>query len=1524
MKKLLLLLSLAVLALPARAQSLPRPTGASFAKGAVFTVQGYDRTEPLSGFPVLVRLAENSPSGFAYNDLLNGGSAASFDDIDIAFVDMDGNGLPFEIDTWNPSGNDPSLIWVRLPAMTNGAQFVMCWGSPSSGRAVCAAKPWADYTGVWHMNDSGDGGATVADSTENNLEGTAVSSSKAKTDGKLGGARLITEYQVNNSGPPYDSGVTVDLSDPAKLAAVDAIVPEFSASMWIRPQNTTKNSNWNYLLTRKASDKKPGWGVQFDVDDANFSPLRVYTAEETDAGNDNQGNPANKKVATGVSTGIVWQEWHKLDVAWTRTGTYAIYVDGALTSSGNLVNNVPAINGVAKLSIGGAMAAPPLNENLSGSHKNGRGFYGDMDEVRLRAGAVSTNWIAADFAAQTNPNFLGAGQALPYGASDDPVAGVLASGFYTNATITATVALMGTGASFADVTIELSDSDAFASPLWTTNYTVDADGDSRTFSVGGLAFGTTYYVRAVVTNSLDAGVTASATFTTQTPGAPAGTATFVERGFTTMSATGTTTAFGTGAQSATMFLQASTSTNFATFVSGAGVAAALNEQTPLSVSGLEPGANYNLRVCISNDWGLQTFVELPFAATREVPFSVTGIGWTFSPDGETVNVTFGVSGIYDGASGTATLYFGKTPNPTASQGAQSFSAPATLEWPGLAFEADPMHAKVVLSATLNGQTYSQTYAAPITAGSTAVSVTDFANHQATTNAVLLHVGDVATLPELAGGSHYFVGNKLFGELDGNVLTALRPGILGVNRADADGSTNTLPVVILPEVGGNGEIYLFDETCTGNNTFQWASVRPWKKLCGESENKWPQNPDDVAIFALFNQKGGAGMVIDMKDFDVSVGAIYAGHFRDRASSFGTREIQNGSGSRLSFRRTDEKPAVLQLCPNTLASGRIAEFKFNSNIKNISFLTETRISGGWDGTDSSFPRGRFTFSDATTNVIPADVAVELVEMDTQGVGYNAGTVTLNNLSGAGMFWNHSRGLVKYSGNCSAFTGLIRDSGGHGAGGESQGRSGPAYFRTTTLTNASAEVVGWVASDGQDPQWDYRKGCGALYTGYPHFHEVDKVDKPHTSFFPARGATMHGGYIINRFIGSSSWTNSAANSITRDVKRTDFLKTDCGLNYLYGDGGSASNPGNDFIADAFVHENKATLRITDPSRYSLASTATATNITTVLHGVAEHAVGAGGDCETTAAYSVVPWIVSPVVSGNDNNIMLFACFDGTDRLVRPSYASSPLSDWGAQDNAVVWTSGKNSIALAADKTLNSLVLDNSGTSSSDRRLGAGRTLTITSGGLSFSKSAANIGQEDGGDENGFLVLGDATHPAYVWARGSATGPNQIWAPVTAPGGFVAAYTGHLVLGGNQTNILDEVVVNAGTLQLGTAESSCRLARDIPIRIFANATLRIPNDGSTMKNILRFDGSAGWFGKVELPDGVAASCKKAFFRDYPETPEWQTLERGFYGSSDSGVEALATVTHPAFVRDDLFAGTGTLKIVSDDRIPPTIMILR
>ena len=63
MKRILPLLAL--LALPA-AGALPHPSNYEFDCGAKFTVSGYAAGKPaLSGFPVLVRIQEGSPSGFS-------------------------------------------------------------------------------------------------------------------------------------------------------------------------------------------------------------------------------------------------------------------------------------------------------------------------------------------------------------------------------------------------------------------------------------------------------------------------------------------------------------------------------------------------------------------------------------------------------------------------------------------------------------------------------------------------------------------------------------------------------------------------------------------------------------------------------------------------------------------------------------------------------------------------------------------------------------------------------------------------------------------------------------------------------------------------------------------------------------------------------------------------------------------------------------------------------------------------------------------------------------------------------------------------------------------------------------------------------------------------------------------------------------------------------------------------------------------------------------------------------------------
>ncbi|MBQ3747030.1 MAG: hypothetical protein II863_06440 [Kiritimatiellae bacterium] len=60
----------------------------------------------LENFPVLVRLANDAPEGFLYEDCP---TAAH-----LWFTDAGNNVLPFEADTWNTAGE--SLVWVSVPS----------------------------------------------------------------------------------------------------------------------------------------------------------------------------------------------------------------------------------------------------------------------------------------------------------------------------------------------------------------------------------------------------------------------------------------------------------------------------------------------------------------------------------------------------------------------------------------------------------------------------------------------------------------------------------------------------------------------------------------------------------------------------------------------------------------------------------------------------------------------------------------------------------------------------------------------------------------------------------------------------------------------------------------------------------------------------------------------------------------------------------------------------------------------------------------------------------------------------------------------------------------------------------------------------------------------------------------------------------------------------------------------------------------------------------------------------------------
>ena len=451
-------------ALPAWA--LPRPTSATFAKGAKFTVEGYAADKPaLTGFPVLVRIAKNSPLGFSYNDLMSKTTGA-----DIAFVDMNGNGLPFEIDTWNTNGT--SLVWVSLPTMTNGTQFVMCWGSATSGKTVCGDNPFAGYYGVWHMNE-----ANAKDSSANHLDGMA-DASVTIVDAKLG------------TGANFPSGAS---SSTGMIRTTNTLNSAFSSAIsfetWARPSEVTGE----FALFGKEA-------------------LATFKIKDSTTWFTTPGKKDFDKVNYSVSV----DTWYHIVLTFIPNKTAKVYVNGILVKEQN--DDKGGFN--------------KLNESypvVFGSNQWNQYYNGILDECRLLTTELSADWIAASYATQNDAEFLTAGMAMPYDASAEPVVSISApsSGLgYTNATLTVSVGSLGmdagktTDADWVDLLVVVSPNPDLSSPIHSVSLSrVTSAPVSPSAEIVPLALTTTYYAQVFATNSFGvAGESSVVSFTTPVPG----------------------------------------------------------------------------------------------------------------------------------------------------------------------------------------------------------------------------------------------------------------------------------------------------------------------------------------------------------------------------------------------------------------------------------------------------------------------------------------------------------------------------------------------------------------------------------------------------------------------------------------------------------------------------------------------------------------------------------------------------------------------------------------------------------------------------------------------------------------------------------------------------------------------------------------------------------------------------------------------------------------------------------------------
>ena len=418
----------------------------AFTHSSSIRVGGYTGSSALANFPLMIKLAENSPVGFSYADCEQNA---------LRFADADGNILPHEIDTWNPNGT--SVVWVRVPELSGtSTELTMYYGGSGDGVATVAGEVWSasGYNAVWHF--SGNGNDSV-----NGLEPTTVTGTPDFTDTNLG---VGTAFYANGSS-------TIGFANDDKWATLGE-GSCLTVSLWAKYDITTWN--WARMIScMNAWSEAQGWEVT------------IQNAEDQITVG-SSGSSQYQYTATGLGP---CSANAYLTVVYRADKVAELYVNGVLTYSKSL-------NQVVK----------PTQTLWLASCKGSNNFWnGKLDEIRIHRAEESADWIKACYDTMTSASFVTLGEVVATGA-EVPLAvrinAPVLSG--TDATISGRLSNLGTGAASADVTLYYgasADLETSGTASGTVRYTDKADLSN---TLTGLTPGATYYCAYKAVNDLGA------------------------------------------------------------------------------------------------------------------------------------------------------------------------------------------------------------------------------------------------------------------------------------------------------------------------------------------------------------------------------------------------------------------------------------------------------------------------------------------------------------------------------------------------------------------------------------------------------------------------------------------------------------------------------------------------------------------------------------------------------------------------------------------------------------------------------------------------------------------------------------------------------------------------------------------------------------------------------------------------------------------------------------------------------------
>lgn len=346
-------------------------------------VQGYRGTEPLTNFPLLVRISENRLRGFYY-------SRAGLTGEDMVFLDgVTESPLPYEVDTWNTAGE--SLVWVRVNVLTNGAPIRMYW-TLREGAMPPGYTPedvWSDYLGVWHFGekiDVNNVSTPSGDATGNgnfawpySANPNATIGTMTSGTGNIGTGRNTTSANTSTAGcrlvvsntPAFKFDGQVTISGWIRMAGgIPGAATLTAARVWPYSRRNTEDAN---------KDQDFGAHIVRDGNAAyNFKGMKLFSGKSN--------GTANTIWSTQLSDGV-----------WSYFGT-AYNGNSALVGGGQMNDSAFETRSLS----GSQFAFTDSGENLAfgnipGTNSTYYSFAGMLDEYRLTKQVRSESWLQAEF-----------------------------------------------------------------------------------------------------------------------------------------------------------------------------------------------------------------------------------------------------------------------------------------------------------------------------------------------------------------------------------------------------------------------------------------------------------------------------------------------------------------------------------------------------------------------------------------------------------------------------------------------------------------------------------------------------------------------------------------------------------------------------------------------------------------------------------------------------------------------------------------------------------------------------------------------------------------------------------------------------------------------------------------------------------------------------------------------------------------------------------------------------------------------